>query len=76
MGFPGGSVVRNPTAKQEMQETWVPSLGQEDPLEKEMAAHFNYSCLGNPTDTARQSTVHGVTHIRTQLGNSTTNETQ
>ena len=24
MGFPGGSVVRNPTAKQEMQETWVP----------------------------------------------------
>ena len=24
---------------QEMQETWVPSLGQEDPLEKEMATH-------------------------------------
>ena len=22
-----------------MQETWVPSLSQEDPLEKEMAAH-------------------------------------
>ena len=22
-----------------VQETWVPSLGQEDPLEKEMAAH-------------------------------------
>ena len=22
-----------------MQETWVPSLGQEDPLEREMAAH-------------------------------------
>jgi len=22
-----------------MQETWVPSLGQEDPLEKEMARH-------------------------------------
>ena len=22
-----------------MQETWVPSLGQEDPLEKEMAGH-------------------------------------
>ena len=22
-----------------MQETWVPSLGQEDPLEKEMATH-------------------------------------
>ena len=24
---------------QEMQETWVQSLGQEDPLEEEMAAH-------------------------------------
>ena len=24
-----------------MQETWVPSLGQEDPLEKEMATHFS-----------------------------------
>ena len=22
-----------------MQQTWVPSLGQEDPLEKEMATH-------------------------------------
>ena len=25
----------------EMQETWVQSLGQEDPLEKEMASHSN-----------------------------------
>ena len=25
---------------QETQETWVPSLGQEDPLEKGMATHF------------------------------------
>ena len=24
-----------------MQEAWVPSLGQEDPLEKEMATHFS-----------------------------------
>ena len=24
-----------------MQETWLQSLGQEDPLEKEMAAHSN-----------------------------------
>ena len=23
----------------EMQETWIPSLGQEDPLEKEMVTH-------------------------------------
>ena len=26
---------------QETQETWVQSLGQEDPLEKEMATHFS-----------------------------------
>ena len=36
MGFPGGSVVKNPPAKQ---ETWVRSLGGEDPLEKEMAIY-------------------------------------
>ena len=24
-----------------MQETWVQSLGQEDPLEKEMATHYS-----------------------------------
>ena len=36
MGFPGGSVVKNPPA---MQETWVGSLGWEDPLEKDMATH-------------------------------------
>ena len=28
-----------PPAMQGMQETWVQSLGQEDPLEKEMATH-------------------------------------
>ena len=37
MGFPDGPVVKNPPAK--MQETWVQSLGQEDPLEEEMATH-------------------------------------
>ena len=35
-GFPGGSVVKNLPA---MQETWVQSLGQEYPLEEEMATH-------------------------------------
>ena len=29
--------VKNPPAVQETQQTWVQSLGQEDPLEKEMA---------------------------------------
>ena len=36
MGFPGLPVVKNSPAKQEMQETQVQSLGQEDPLEWEM----------------------------------------
>ena len=36
MDFPGGSEVKNLLT---MQETWVRSLGQEDPLEKEMATH-------------------------------------
>ena len=33
-GLSGGSVVKNPPAKQEI---WVQSLGWKDPLEKEMA---------------------------------------
>ena len=40
-GFPGGTVVKNPFAKQEMQETWVQSLGQEELLEEEMATHYS-----------------------------------
>ena len=32
-------VVKNPPAIAETQETWVQSLDQEDPLEKEMATH-------------------------------------
>ena len=32
-------MVKNPPAKQETQEMWVRSLGQEDPLEKGVATH-------------------------------------
>ena len=32
-------LVKNPPAMQGMQETWFRSLGQEDPLEEEMAIH-------------------------------------
>ena len=32
----------------EIQETWVPSLGWEDPLEEGMATHSSNSCLENP----------------------------
>ena len=35
-GFPGGSVVKKPPA---IQETWVPPLGWEDPLEEKMATY-------------------------------------
>ena len=34
---PSGANGKNLSAMQEMQETWVRSLGQEDPLGKEMA---------------------------------------
>ena len=36
-GFHGGVMLKNPPAVRELQETWVRSLGWEDPLEKEMA---------------------------------------
>ena len=40
MGFPGGAVVKNPPDNADLRNT-VLSLGQEDPLEKEMATHSN-----------------------------------
>ena len=44
-----------------MHETWVWSLGQEDPLEKEMATCFQYFCQGNLMGReAWWTTVHGV----------------
>ena len=39
LGFPGGTVVKNPPAMQETLETLVWSLGQENPLEEGMATH-------------------------------------
>ena len=44
-GFPGGPEVKNPPA---MQETRVPSLGQEDPLEEGMATHSSILAWRNP----------------------------
>ena len=38
LGLPGGSVVKNRPAKQEM---WVQPLGWDDLLEKEIASHFS-----------------------------------
>ena len=45
-----------------MQETKVRSLGQEDPLEKEMATHSSIPAWKNPIDRGTwQATVPGVT---------------
>ena len=49
-------------------ETWVQSLGQEDPLEKEMATHSSILAWRNSMDRgAWWATVHGVTESRTQM---------
>ena len=50
-----------------MQETWVQSLGREDPLEKGVATRSSI-LQENPMDRgAWQATVHGVTKSWTQL---------
>ena len=52
-----------------MWETWVRSLGQEDPLEKENGNPLQYSCLENPMDRgAWKATVQGVAQSQTQHG--------
>ena len=47
-GFLVAQLVNNPPA---MWETWVPSLSQEDPLEKGMATQLQYPGLENPMDS-------------------------
>ena len=47
MGFPGSSVVKNPSAMPEMR---IQSLGWEDTLKKEMATHSSVLSLGNCMD--------------------------
>ena len=42
------SLAKNLPAMQEMQETWVQSLGLEDPLEKEMATHSSILAWRTP----------------------------
>ena len=58
-------MVKNPPA---MWETWVPSLGWEDPLEEGMATHSSILAWRIPMDRgAWQATVHEVTKSQTQL---------
>ena len=66
LGSSYGSIqlVKNPPA---MQETWVPSLGWEDPLEKGKATHSSilvnrYTC---GLENSRDCIVHGVTESDT-----------
>ena len=47
-----------------MQETWVQSLGWEDPLEKGKATHFSNLAWRSPW-----TVVHAVTKSLTQLSN-------
>ena len=53
---------------QKLQETWVPSLGQEVPPEEEMAAHSSIPNSEIPwTRGAWQATVHRVAKGQTRL---------
>ena len=62
MDFPGGSVKNLPT----VEETWVQSMGREDPLVKGMAT----TPVFLPGDRgAWQATAHGVTKSQTRLSN-------
>ena len=54
---------------QETQETWVWSLGQEDPLEEEMATH---SCIiAWRISRTEEPAVHGVSKSQKQLSTGT-----
>ena len=60
--FPGGSVVKNHLAMEELKENVgsTPQLGRS--TEKGNGNPLQYSCLENPMDRgAWQATVHGVT---------------
>ena len=52
-----------------MQETWVQSLGWEDPLEEGMATHSSILAWRIPLTGAWWATVHGVEKSQTRLSN-------
>ena len=62
-GFLAAQLVKNLLA---MWETWVQSLGWEDPLEEGMATHSSILAWRIPTDRgAWWATVHGVEKSQT-----------
>ena len=68
LGLRSGSAVKKPPARQDMQEMWVPSLGQEDPLEKGMATYSSILVWGSPMDRgAWRAMVHRVAKSWTLL---------
>ena len=72
MGFPGDTVVKNQLPKQDMQETWVWSLGWEDPLEKEMAT----TPVFLPGESHRQRSLVGLESMGSQSRGSQKSQTQ
>ena len=60
MGFPGGTVVKNPANARDAGSERAPGEGNGKLLQ--------YFCLGNPMDRgAWQATVHGVAKSQTRL---------
>ena len=68
-----GSVIKNLPVKQ---ETWVWSLGQKDPLEKDMTTHSSIFAWEIPWTGAWQAAVPGVKESQTQLSAQTTAATK
>ena len=67
-GCPGGSVVKNPPAKAEDEETQVQSLGREDPLEREMATHSSILAGKIPwTEEPGRLQCEGLQRVRHKL---------
>ena len=54
--------VKNPPALQETEETWVRSLGREDPLEEETAAHASGRIPWSPEGHSPQGSQSRLTH--------------
>ena len=51
-----------------MQEMWIQSLGQEDPLEEEMATHSSILVWKIPwSEEPQRTTVYGVAKSRTKV---------
>ena len=68
MSSHGGSAVKNLPAMQESQETWVWSLGWEDPLEECMTTHSSMVAWRIPMDRGTwRATVHRITKSQTGL---------